>query len=430
MNHGERLVVGFRHGVIAIGAVGIIAAASPAAAQWTRVTELPASDVFTVITKGDTIVAGVNALVHVSVNGGASWLAPSQPTTGVSLVASVQVRNGKLYAGTSGKGVFISDDLGQTWRGFNEGLVGGIFNTQLDISDMANRGDSLYAGTFGAGVYVRKLTGVSAWSHFGEEFEPNQASNISALAVGGPRVLAMGGANGTVFFRDPGDPEWTQSFLNNVGLHPGFSASSAIWTGTGWVVGAGVARGVFLSTQGQEPWTFVNVNLGTLDRSAFATRGHRVFAAFNPVNVSLIEQSSDDGATWEVLDVQPGVFVYRMAMVGAVLYAGRNDGLWRRSTSTVSVPVAGGHHGLGFAVAGRQPVMDLVRFSFDLPEAGDASIEVFDLAGRRAAIPARQSLSAGPHEISWNARALSPGVYAARLTSNGMQEVVRLVRVP
>ena len=85
---------------------------------------------------------------------------------------------------------------------------------------------------------------------------------------------------------------------------------------------------------------------------------------------------------------------------------------------------------LGFALAGRQPVTDVVRFSFDLPEAGDAAIEVFDVAGRRAATPARQALSAGPHEISWNARELSPGVYAARLTSNGTQEVLRLVRVP
>jgi hypothetical protein len=187
------------------------------------------------------------------------------------------MRNGTLYAGTNGLGVFTSGDLGQTWHAFNDGLVGGIVDSQLDVSDLEVLGDSLYAGTFGAGVYVRTLAGVGTWHHFGEEFEPNQASNIRHVAVGGTRLLADAGGNGSVFFRDPGNGDWTISWLDNVGLRPGLEAFSTVWTGTGWVVATGVGRGVFTSAQGHEPWTFVDLGLGLVRSSTVATRGHRGF---------------------------------------------------------------------------------------------------------------------------------------------------------
>src|SRR5207244_555490 len=161
----------------------------------------------------------------------------------------------------------------------------------------------------------------------------NEASNVNALAVGGTRLLAMGGANGTVLFRDTGAGGWTVSELGNIGLRPGVQGFSAAFTGSGWVVGT--TSGVFRSVLGQEP-------------------------------------------------------------------------------GTVSVPGDGGPAGLRFALAGAQPVGDIVRFQFELPEPGRASIEVFDIAGRRAAEPVRVSWSAGTHEVSWDARSLDPGIYEAR----------------
>ena len=411
-----------------LSAFALCVAASPAAAQWTRVDAVPSGSVIAVRAFGDTIVAGTTTLAFVSTDAGASWH-PSHPAVIGVPIQSMLVRNGKLYVGTSGLGVFVSANLGQTWQAFNEGLVGGILNTQLDVSDLKLRGDSLYASTFGAGVYVRRLTGVDTWHHFGEEFEPNQASNVRGLAVGGTRLLAAGGGNGSVFFRDPGDAEWTLSWLDNVGLRPGLEAFGAVWTGTGWVVATGVGRGVFSSTQGHEPWTAVNLGLGLLNSGTLSLREHRVFGAFNRNNDVVIADSDNDGLNWDVLDVLPQTFVFQMATVGTELYAGRADGLWRRSTSTVSVPGNGGGAGLGLAIAGAQPAAQDVRLRFTMPEAGNASIEVFDVAGRRAAELAQGSLSAGPHETSWSARELGPGVYAVRLTVGQRQEVVRLVRV-
>lgn len=408
-------------------ALGLCAATSPAAAQWSPVAAVPATFVLTVRAQGDTIVAGTLTLAYVSTDAGASWQPTAQIGGGVPIQTAL-VRNGTLYAGTAGLGVYTSGDLGLTWHAFNDGLVGGLFNSQLDVSDLEVLGDSLYAGTFGAGVYVRSLAGAGTWHHFGEEFEPNQASNIRSLAVDGTRLLADAGANGSVFARDPGDADWTISWLDNVGLQPGLEAFSTVWTGTGWVVATGAGRGVFSSAQGQEPWTFVNLGLGLLNSGTVTTRGHSVFGAFNRNTDVVIEHSSDDGLTWEVLDVLPGAFVFQMATHGTDLYAGRADGLWVRSTGTVSVPERGSRAGLRFALTGPQPIAGVVRVRFELPEAGRAKIEIFDVTGRRVSEPMQQSLAAGPHEVSWNAQDLSPGIYQARLTVAERQEAVRLVR--
>jgi hypothetical protein len=78
---------------------------------------------------------------------------------------------------------------------------------------------------------------------------------------------------------------------------------------------------------------------------------------------------------------------------------------------------------------GPQPIQDDVRFQFDLPAPGPVVIEVFDVAGRRAAEPIQGTWPAGPHEITWNARGLGPGIYLARLTAGGGQAIARAIRV-
>src|SRR5436190_15366675 len=200
-------------GIMALGLT-----AAPASAEWTPVTQVPVTQLFSLRLVGDTIAAGADTAVYLSTNQGVSWLRSAKPAAGVVSIQAVLVRNGRLYAGTYGQGVRVSDNLGATWQAYNQGLAGGILDTQLFIVDLEVRRNELFAATAGAGVYVRSLTEPSTWQHFGEEFEPNQASNLNSLALGGNRLLAAAGSNGMVFRRDPGEPDWTVSFLDNVGL--------------------------------------------------------------------------------------------------------------------------------------------------------------------------------------------------------------------
>jgi photosystem II stability/assembly factor-like uncharacterized protein len=209
-------------------ALGLVAGVTaPASAQWSRVTALPARDVFCVRTRADTIAAGVDTALFVSTDAGATWHKSAKPVAGVSVVSAVWILNHRLYIGTFGQGVFVSDNLGATWQAFNQGLVGGAFDSQLDIADFEQRGDSLFVATEGSSVFVRRLSGVDTWHLFGNAFEANEDPNVTDLALGGAgntRLFACAGVNGDAFDRDPGAADWTVSTFRNGPLVPGSSA--------------------------------------------------------------------------------------------------------------------------------------------------------------------------------------------------------------
>jgi hypothetical protein len=56
-------------------------------------------------------------------------------------------------------------------------------------------------------------------------------------------------------------------------------------------------------------------------------------------------------------------------------------------------------------------------------------IEMFDIAGRRAAASIHGFWPAGSNELRWDASGLESGVYLARMTAGGERVVARVVRV-
>ena len=322
------MTASFRSTVLVIA---FVAAAQPASAQWTRVTAVPATTIFSVWANGDTIAAGADTLAYISRDAGATWKASARVAPNLFSVEAVRMRRGRLYAGTRSQGVFVSNDLGDTWFNFNQGLAG---LGALVIDDLHVRGDSLYAATVGGGPWVRNLTG-GTWSHIGHTMEDFQAGNMCSITSGGSRLFATGGFNGTVFFLDLGQPDWTLSLLFNDRFAPGLAGLTAIWTGRGWAVGSNI--GVFFSAQGESPWTESNLSLPRpLLAVSFALRGPDLFGSFLSAS-STIATSHDDGATWQVLDTLPGILTIEIATVGNTLYAARADGLWRRPIPPTAV---------------------------------------------------------------------------------------------
>ena len=103
------------------------------------------------------------------------------------------------------------------------------------------------------------------------------------------------------------------------------------------------------------------------------------------------------------------------------------------SGNAVDVPPATAARGLQLA-AWPSPSSGLLTFAIDLPAAADASIEVFDLSGRRVATLARGTLPAGRSELGWNGRDLlgrpvAAGVYLARARAGAWTATTRLVRL-
>ena len=404
-----------------------IAAWSPASAQWTRVQEVPVANVFSVWTNGDTITAASDSTAFVSLDAGASWIATAKVAAGVTMIEAVRLHRGRLYAGTRGQGVFVSSDMGATWQDFNQGLVGGVNNAQLFVMDLLLRGDTLYAATDGPGPWIRNLAITGTWSHYGDAINLGQAGNMESIGASPTRLLACGGGNGDVFYRDAGDADWTESLLFNDHLAAGLAPIAAVWTGSSWLVGSNI--GVFHSASGQAPWTYFDFGLHPTFFASFALHNQVVFTHFANGQGTGIEYSLDDGVTWQLLDRQPLIFTYNIATIGDMLYAGRVDGLWRRSIATISVPPGGTPARLSFSIVGPHPIRDEARFRLELPEATHVRIDLFDVSGRRVSGGIDETLPSGTHEVRLTSRDLAPGIYMALFRAAGRSEAVRLVRI-
>ena len=83
--------------------------------------------------------------------------------------------------------------------------------------------------------------------------------------------------------------------------------------------------------------------------------------------------------------------------------------------------------GLSLGNVTPNPSRGRAAITFTLPHAGDATLEVLDIAGRRVGQQHLSGLSAGPHVVAVGASsaALAPGVYLLRLEQAGQSRVSR-----
>jgi len=78
------------------------------------------------------------------------------------------------------------------------------------------------------------------------------------------------------------------------------------------------------------------------------------------------------------------------------------------------------------------PFNPTTTIAFDLPEASQVTLEVFDMMGRRVATLVNGDMAAGRYEAAWNARAdngssVASGVYIYRLRAGSFESVKQMV---
>jgi hypothetical protein len=100
---------------------------------------------------------------------------------------------------------------------------------------------------------------------------------------------------------------------------------------------------------------------------------------------------------------------------------------------TASVPPAKRTETLELAVA-PNPARERAELTFALPREGRATVDVFDIAGRRVARLANGTFAAGAHRVHWDGRddangRVAAGVFLARLTTAAGSATRRVVWV-
>jgi hypothetical protein len=75
------------------------------------------------------------------------------------------------------------------------------------------------------------------------------------------------------------------------------------------------------------------------------------------------------------------------------------------------------------------PFNPSTNINFDLPQAQDVRLEVFDLLGRRVALLVNESLAAGFHSVTFDASALTSGVYFYRIQAGSFVKTQKMMLV-
>ncbi|MCH8558565.1 MAG: T9SS type A sorting domain-containing protein [Balneolia bacterium] len=75
------------------------------------------------------------------------------------------------------------------------------------------------------------------------------------------------------------------------------------------------------------------------------------------------------------------------------------------------------------------PFNPTTQIQFQLPEASEVMLEVYNMAGQRVGVLANGSFSAGTHSVSFDAASLASGVYLYRLTAGSFVQTRKMLLV-
>jgi hypothetical protein len=150
--------------------------------------------------------------------------------------------------------------------------------------------------------------------------------------------------------------------------------------------------------------------------------GVRVLRSEGEVEPVLVSNTLPGPAErWLDTEVEAGVeYAYWLEVVEA-------DGTVERfgPSETVKLPCASPE--LVLYAAYPNPSRDLINFLFSIPADGRVIVSVYDLSGRRIAVPVDSELTAGRHEVAWSCDGVPSGVYLYRLETDRGSLTKRLV---
>ncbi len=166
----------------------IVLCFSTSFSQWTRVEQLPSSDIFTVYHKDNILYAGGKRIIYVSKDEGQTWDSTTA-IPGPPLINNIIVYKNELYAACAPSGVFKSPDGGITWQNISTGLL------FPDISDFCEFKGDLYTATLGNSVYKLDPVNKNRWLFFGNGLS-DLSANLTTIAGNNNALVAGTNANG------------------------------------------------------------------------------------------------------------------------------------------------------------------------------------------------------------------------------------------
>jgi photosystem II stability/assembly factor-like uncharacterized protein len=262
---------------------------------------------------GPFLFAGSFFGVHRSEDNGESWQLFNEGLGGFPFVQNIATVGGLVVIGTGSSGIYRSTDTGESWVPANDGIpwIEGNVATVLDLKFTDNSG--LFAGTVAPGRFFRSIDGALSWQVVNTGLPADSFESVFfSFGDAGPAVLI--GLNGGPYrSTDMGDL-WSPAMQGLVGTNIRHLATS----GDTLLASVANIRRISRSTDGGQTWlasdqgitpgcesrgllsTGPSIFIGTNNAGTF--RSDNGAQSFSPVNSGLPQYNGTAGMQYREFD--------------------------------------------------------------------------------------------------------------------------------
>ncbi len=376
-------------------------------AQWVKVSDTSIGTVNALVASGGILIAGTPSGFFTSADSGSSWIASDSglmPQSYFRYVTSIAEDDSTLYAGVILAGVYESTDYGKQWTEISTGL------TYRYVWGLCASGNLLFAGTAGDGVFRSTDRGAS-WDSVNTGL-PTEGYAYPIVFLGTKTFVNDYGAT---YFSDDSGGTWSS------GGPPDINAFLIV----GSTLYAGCFGGIYKSSDTGTTWaqllSFVTATDGFLSLANFDSV---IFAGTKGGGVLV---SSDSGMNWSSIgNSLPDTNIKSLAVDGGYLFAGAQNGIWRRPLSGIGSNVVEFTPASSSVLAAYpNPFSRSIIISFTSLNSGEADVSIVNLLGAPVARIFSGELAVGEHSFTWDASAAASGAYECIVRMNG-----QVMRVP
>ena len=323
-------------------------------------------------------------------------------------VYSIALSENNIFAGTYGKGVYLSTNNDTTW--INTGLI------TIQVLSLTISGNNIFAGT-NAGVFLSTNNG-TIWMQ-----TALNNRTVNSLTISGSNIFAGSNLYGVYISTNDGN-NWTQTALNDKYVESLAISGNYIFAGT-------MNYGVYLSTNNGNTWTQTALNDKYVE--SLAISGNYIFAGTSDNGVYF---SSNNGLNW-VQKNQGFNYVPTFPSIRALLiyngyiFAGTIDySVYRRLISDITgtknismeLPVKSE---LGQNCPNPFNQSSIINYKCSI--GGMIHIKIYDISGKEVAELVNEYKPAGIYSINFHAKDLPSGLYFYRMETDKFTETKKLI---